>query len=143
MDQTPIALFAKLECAIDIVVEFDNTDNEKTGIMSETEINDELPVSLCVTQPKNSDAGEQFLKTHNTEEVPVCNDLVDLSCEMIHKANFEQAVAVLNSNLENSFFLFLTLMLIVPIKPFLDPLIFVMSLFLLRFAITAHLYLVE
>ena len=77
--------------------------------MSETEINDEPPVSLCVIQPKNSDAGEQFLKTHNAEEVPVWNDLVDLSCEMIHEANLEQTVVVLNSNLENSFFLFLTL----------------------------------
>ena len=95
-DQTPSALYAKQELTIDTVAECDNTDNEKTGIMSKIESNDEPPVSPCVTKPKNSNTDEQFLKTHNTVEVQVCNDLVDFSCEVIHEANPEPIAVVLN-----------------------------------------------
>ena len=99
-DQTPSALYAKQELVINTAVECDNTDNEKIGIMSKIEINDEPPVSPFLTQPKTNDAGEQFLKTYNIIEVPVCNDLVNLSCEMIHEANLEPSVVVLNSDIQ-------------------------------------------
>ena len=44
------------------------------------------------------------MKTHNTVEIPVCNDLVDLSREMIREANLEPSVFVLNSDLEGLVF---------------------------------------
>ena len=99
-DQTSNALYAKQWLAINPVVECDNTIYENTGIMSKIEINDEPPVSPCVPQPENSDSDEQFLNTRNAVEVPVCNDLVDLSCEVNHETNPEPSVVILNSDLK-------------------------------------------
>ena len=81
-----------------------NCDTLKTNVNPVSEIStysSEVTVSPCVNVPQQVrfSAREQCL-VPGTIDVPVCNDLVDLSYEVYEETSKEPSVVVLNSDLE-------------------------------------------
>lgn len=103
-DQTSNTLCVKQELANNLVVNCDNIIDENMCMMNEIVNKDDSIFPLSVPQPANRDIGGQFPNPYNAVDVPVCDNLVDLSDNSDKEIEMHDKTFVLNSELEGLVF---------------------------------------